>query len=135
MMNQSWTRVPSILSTVTKTFSTKEERDSVTEFQKELETSDRLGPLESTFTDILTVIDKNIKWREQNEAQIIDWINSNHNSTTDAPPGTTDEPEGTTEEPEGTTEEPQGTDLPVETTESGAIFFGISAIVLSLCML
>ena len=30
--------------------------------------------LDGTFDNIMTTIDKNIKWREENEQNIVDWI-------------------------------------------------------------
>lgn len=80
MTNKNWNRVPGILQTVTQTFSTESERESVMAFHTKLQSLNKLGKLESTFTNMLTNIDKNIKWREQHEDQIINWIMVNHNS-------------------------------------------------------
>jgi len=134
MMNQSWTRLPGILQTVTKTFSTQEERESVVEFQKQLESSDQLGGLESTFTGILGVIDANIKWRTENEGPIIEWINSNHSANgTDSPIDSTGSVNATDVPIDSTG---NGTESPIDsTTESGAIFIGISGLYLSLLMI
>ena len=33
--------------------------------------------LDGTFDTIMTTIDKNIKWREENEQNIVDWIKNN----------------------------------------------------------
>ena len=33
--------------------------------------------LDGTFDNIMTKIDKNIKWREENEQNIVEWIKNN----------------------------------------------------------
>ena len=33
--------------------------------------------LDGTFDNIMTTIDKNIKWREENEQNIVEWIKNN----------------------------------------------------------
>ena len=40
--------------------------------------------LEGTFDNVMTTIDKNIKWREENEQKIVNWINENGNAGGDA---------------------------------------------------
>lgn len=35
--------------------------------------------LDGTFDNIMTTIDKNIKWREDNEQNFVDWIKNNEN--------------------------------------------------------
>ena len=76
MVMQSWERVPSILQTVTGSFSTAAERKSVVEFHTNLKNLNTLAYLESTFAKIYVTVDKNIKWRGDNEERIVSWINS-----------------------------------------------------------
>lgn len=123
-MNKSWTRVPSVLQSATKTFSTQSEKESVTSFQSELKSKNQLGNLESTFNAMVTVIDKNIKWREQNENQIINWINENHNSSIDS---TSTETMSTGTGSELTTD--------AESTTGGTITLGISGLFLLLSLM
>ena len=77
MVLESYERVPSILSTVTSSFSTAAEKTSVQNFHTELKNSDQLFNLENSFQAIYTAIDKNIKWRSDNEEKIITWIKNN----------------------------------------------------------
>ena len=63
MMNQSWTRVPSVLSTVASTMSTQSDKESILEFKETLETQNKLGSLQSTFDAMINTVDKNIKLR------------------------------------------------------------------------
>ena len=88
MMNKSYRRVPSILSSATNTFSTPEEKQTVKEFEQKLKTEDKFGSLQGTFDSIygdyfnfkssskmcLVQIDKNIAWREANQQKIVDYI-------------------------------------------------------------
>ena len=63
MMNQSWTRVPSVLSTVASTMSTQSDKESILKFKETLETQSKLGSLQSTFDAMISTVDKNIKLR------------------------------------------------------------------------
>ena len=63
MMNQSWTRVPSVLSTVASTMSTQSDKESILKFKETLETQNKLGSLRSTFDAMISSVDKNIKLR------------------------------------------------------------------------
>ena len=80
MSEKSWTRVPSILNTVTGTFSTIEKLDEVEKFREKLEGEGKIGSLASTFDSINEKILKNIKWREENEERIVNWIKSQEES-------------------------------------------------------
>ena len=53
MTNESWTRVPSILSTVTSTFSDELMKQEVLDFKKTLEDGNQIGSLASTFDNII----------------------------------------------------------------------------------
>lgn len=79
-MNKSWNMVPSILQTVSKTFSTEDEKQAVIDFRNKLKAGNKLANLDSTFTSMLSVIDKNINWRGTNEDVIVNWISDNYNS-------------------------------------------------------
>ena len=53
MENKSWTRVPSILQTVTATFSDLTKKSSVEQFRDEIEGKNQLGSLATTFDNII----------------------------------------------------------------------------------
>jgi len=85
MMNKSYRRVPSILSSATSTFSTEAEKQSVIDFQQKLTTDGQLGSLQGTFDNIYVQIDKNIAWRKENQQKIVDYIkNVNGDSDDDS---------------------------------------------------
>ena len=53
MTNKSWTRVPSILSTATATFSDNALRQEVIDFKMKIDNDGQLGSLSGTFDSIL----------------------------------------------------------------------------------
>ena len=53
MTDESWTRVPSVLTTVTGTFSTNDEKESVRQFRTQIEKEEKIGNLGSTFDKII----------------------------------------------------------------------------------
>ena len=52
-MNQGWTRVPSVLNTVTETFSDVAKRSEVKAFRKKIESENKLGSYDNTFDNII----------------------------------------------------------------------------------
>jgi len=81
MTDESWTRVPSVLTTVTGTFSTNDEKESVEQFRTQIEKEEKIGNLGSTFDKIIVKIDKNIKWRKDNQEAIVSYIKGNASLT------------------------------------------------------
>merc|ERR1719365_469596 len=78
-MNQGWTRVPSVLNTATETFSDSDKKAEVEAFRKKIESENKLGSFGCTFDGIIVKIDKNIKWRADNQAAIVKYINNREN--------------------------------------------------------
>ena len=52
-MNQGWTRVPSVLNTVTETFSDAAKRSEVEAFRTKIESENKLGSYGNTFDNII----------------------------------------------------------------------------------
>ena len=52
-MNQGWTRVPSVLNTVTETFSDAAKRSEVEAFRRKIESENKLGSYGNTFDNII----------------------------------------------------------------------------------
>ena len=52
-MNQGWTRVPSVLNTVTETFSDAAKRSEVEAFRNKIESENKLGSYGNTFDNII----------------------------------------------------------------------------------
>ncbi|CBY38947.1 unnamed protein product [Oikopleura dioica] len=78
-LQESWTRASSILTTCTSTFSTSVLKQKVQSFRDSKKTDIEEMGLDGTFDNIMTTIDKNIKWREDNEQNFVDWIKNNEN--------------------------------------------------------
>jgi aminopeptidase N len=78
-MNQGWTRVPSVLNKATETFSDSAKKSEVGAFRKRIESENQLGSFGGTFDGIIVKIDKNIKWRADNQAEIVKYINNREN--------------------------------------------------------